>query len=292
MARKYMTLGRYGGKARMGDWVMDKIMEVAKRNDLHTLFDVFGGGGTISLAAAKITDDNGNPWFNKIYYNDVEHTLVTLMHVLKDASKRAELENKLYATPYEREVWEKARDIYKRANDYDTEGMTDIEIAWAHFVTMKMSFNGAGKTFRNPDGARGANAITAYQNKIKELKDFTAPLQKIELFEVDYLDLLTEIDKNHWNKEAVIYLDPPYIQATRAKNAENVYENELDGVKHMNIIMSLLGAFPYWVLSGYEHSIYTDEIAKYDDVKCDKSLQSKVSSKSKTKGEEYLWYRG
>ena len=87
-------------------------------------------------------------------------------------------------------------------------------------------------------------------------------------------------------------MDPPYIQATRAENAKNVDTNEMDMVHHLNVILSLLEVFPYWVLSGYEHSVYTDEIAKYSDIQCKKKLQSKSTSNNGAKGLECLWYRG
>lgn len=292
MAGKYMTICRYGGKARMGSWVMGKIEEVAKRNNLRTIFDVFGGGGTISLAAVKITDDTGNPWFNKIYYNDTEHSLVTLMKVLKDFNKSNDLVKRLGDTPYDAEVWKQAHEMCEKANDGETEGMTDIDIAWAHFVNTMQSFNSAGKQFSKPRVYKTGDSLKHYKNKILELPKFWAPLQQIEIFEVDYIDLLTEINRNHLEKESVLYLDPPYIQATRAKNAKDVYANEMDMVHHLNVILSLLDVFPYWVLSGYEHSVYTDEIAKHNDVQCEKKLQDKPSSTKKTKGLECLWYRG
>ena len=85
MAGRYMTICRYGGKARMGSWVMGKIEEVAKRNNLHTLFDVFGGGGTISLAAVKITDD------------DESEVLADLTDILHPADNLDLLANMLHA---------------------------------------------------------------------------------------------------------------------------------------------------------------------------------------------------
>lgn len=292
MARKYMTLRRYGGKARMASWIMPVIEKIAKENDLHTLVDVFGGGGTIALAATKITDNKGNPWFEKIYYNDNETSLVTLMRVLKDANKTSQLVSYLGKTAYTKSNWTKAHRMSKKINAGNTNGMSDIDIAWAHFVNTMLSRDSAGNEYIKPKVYKTRNILLGYKNKILELPKFTRPLQQIEICEMDYIDLLTKVNREHLEKEAVLYLDPPYIQATRAENAKNVYTNEMDMVHHLNVILSLLEVFPYWVLSGYEHSVYTDEIAKYSDIQCKKKLQSKSTSNNGAKGLECLWYRG
>jgi len=63
-----------------------------------------------------------------------------------------------------------------------------------------------------------------------------------------------ECVKKYANENSLLYLDPPYLSATRI--APKVYEHEFSDEQHEQLVETLLSVPGHKILSGYESPIY------------------------------------
>jgi DNA adenine methylase len=181
--------------------------------------------------------------------NDLSREIVTLARVLQDDALYADLERRLRYTLYHRDEFRRAIDIREH-----WEEATDVDRAWAVFVSYRQGFSGIARTEGHWGRAfisnRGRAATTSkWQSALDLLPDWHARLARVQIDQIDALEFI-----RYWDRaDAVIYCDPPYPMPTRI---DELYEHEMTLDDHEQLVETLLSCEGLVVLSCYDHSVY------------------------------------
>ncbi len=181
--------------------------------------------------------------------NDLDGDVVCLMRALQDRAQFEDLRHRLMYTPYARAEFVRAIEL--RADP----AVTGVERAWAVFVSQNQGFGGlagksAGNWGRSFSSVMGVSDIV--NTWLMRLSMLDAWRWRLMRAQIDNLDALEVI--KYWDAPtAVIYCDPPYMQATRKSGG---YTCETSNSHHAALVQLLLGAQGAVVLSGYDDPVY------------------------------------
>ena len=267
----------YGGKGVVQ--YMEKfklLLEMAKaENGATTALDIFGGAGHISL---NITD-----LFPKVTYNEYDKCLAMFFSVLKDKEKRDELVMTLESIDPSKDSFKYARTLWDNVDKLDDIEMTDVEKSCLPFICAEWSFQG---NMIQPDDRKILDTAKT-QNDIQKflLDEIQNILDVMEIHQGDYWDVMKE---HLHDKDAVIILDPPYVDVTRGVNCVDVYPKEFTKEDHIKLIERCNTATAPILLCGYDCNLY-QEIIKPENG------WTKVfichTNQDKNPKEEYVWCR-
>lgn len=245
------VLTRYGGKGNLMGKYMPYIKMIAEQASCDTFIDLFGGGASATFASMTIRDQFTNRQFKRIIYNELELSVAKTFEVVKDKEKCPDLIRRLIKTPYSREAFDVATAYLNHLNTTGNGGDNDVMIAWAEIVNNRLSYNGAGKNFRDFRKYNCKNKYIDYEESFRRssrrLTKANEALQDVEIRQGDYSVTLDEF-KN--DPKAFFFIDPPYLDVERAKNAENVYRHEFTKDDHMKLLQRL-SECQHWMLCGY-----------------------------------------
>lgn len=131
--------------------------------------------------------------------------------------------------------------------------LTTLDVAYYAFIENAMSFNGSGQSFRDMD--KYDRCSIDYGRKMyltaKKLSDISPLLDRLEVTNLSYVELIEEYDPTGKSDDFVWFLDPPYYSITRSAEATKVYKNEFTDQDHADMIQ-LLSTKKHWLLCGYE----------------------------------------
>lgn len=181
--------------------------------------------------------------------NDLNRDVVNLFRVLQNRDTFEELRHRIMWTPYAVEEFQRAIDMPDEASEIDK--------AWATFVRFNQGFGGKSKTRGDWGRVFVSNAQTAgttntWLMRLSMLDAFHRRLMRVQ---IDCCDAIKAIA--YWDADdAVFYVDPPYVHATRVKQNRNEYAYEMDNADHERLVTQLLQCRGAVVLSGYDHEIY------------------------------------
>ena len=242
------VLRRYGGKGVLYKYYTPHISKLAASEGLDTFVDCFGGGATMSLLASEMVNPYGGQYqFKRIIYNDLEPGLAALMRVLKSEKRTNMLIKLLQHTKYTEEVFNEAH-AYLEAINNTEDGVTpefdDMEAAYYTWLSSEMSFNANNKNFAS---RRDKDNTCILHKRVAKLSRITPLLERVEVRNTDYKDLLYEFQLN---PKALLFLDPPYLASTRSSYATDVYSAEMWDFDHM-VMLWHLRKCANWILCGY-----------------------------------------
>lgn len=295
------VIRRYGGKGKFFNLYVPYITKIAMDAGCDTFVDCFGGGGTMSLLASQMTvPGNSNlRMFSRVIYNDLDPGMAAIHRVVKSEKNAVYLSRMALATPHCKEVFDEAYDIYAKANDGLIE-VDDMELAYYTFVVNAMSFNCDSKNYNR----WGEEHPEIYRKRATDIVNIVPYMERIEVREEQYYSLIHEFGNN---PRVMFFLDPPYLAAERAINADEVYKNEFWNIEHIFMNRILAECCSNWILCGYraksegwESRIYGD-LEKQPDVSViDLGAVHKPSSSKSVAGggsaHEFIWmkynYRG
>lgn len=232
----------FGGKQKLAD-------EIIALFPAHAVYvEVFGGGASVLLSKPPSTLD---------VYNDRDEGLVNFFRCLRDEPGR--LVPLLELTPYSRAEWLEARQTWFAITD-------PVERARRWFVVASQSFGAMTvrdkppfrSGFRAPTG-RGwggerlgrmhLNRAASTANRIDHVWRF---VERMRLVQIEFLDWRACLDR-YDHEDALFYLDPPYVAATRRAGG---YEHELTDDDHAELVERVLSLEGVAIVSGYDHPIY------------------------------------
>ena len=287
------VLKRYGGKGVLYKYYTPYISKLAASEGLDTFVDCFGGGATMSLLASEMVNPYvGQYQFKRIIYNDLEPGLAALVRVLKSEKNTNMLIKLLQHTPYTEEVFNEAHtyiEVLNNTEDSVPPEFDDMEAAYYTWLSSEMSFNANNKNFAS---RRGQDNTSILHKRAAKLCRITPLLERVEIRNTDYKDLLCEFQ---FNRKALLFLDPPYIASTRSKCATDVYSAEMWDFEHM-VMLWHLRKCANWILCGYDdndiYKLVTEcpGVEKFDVVTYHRR-SSNIAKKYTEPRTEVIWQR-
>lgn len=257
----------YGGKQKLAKRIVPLIPK-------HTVYvEPFCGSGAIMFAKPWPTVTNHDHYREVL--NDKDLQIFNFYSVLQNKEKQAELLQRLQFTPYHDKCYQEARRICAA-----TDGVTDIDRAWAFFVNISMSF--ANKL-------NGGWGRTVYKyNQAATWRTHTVPKLQEVLDRIDGVvftcqDALTCIKQ--WDSpQTFFYCDPPYVETDQG-HYRGYTQKDLEAL--IEVLSNCQGSF---ILSGYENAAFPAEWERFEfKVHAHASGKGKVNcDKTKTLHEKDL----
>lgn len=217
-----------GGKGKQLPYLLPFIP------DGKVYVEPFGGGASVLL---------NKPRSQVEVYNDLDHSLVNLFHVVRDDRLFDTFAETLAWTPYSRENFEVSLGFEDEQN---------MVLAAVKFYTVLNQSISGKRLARNADWARAksdnlASRWVLRQEKLGWIHD---RLRHVQIECRDALDILQEWDSD----STVFYCDPPYVLGTRTNR--KYYAVEPGDEYHKELVAVLQSVRGSVVLSGYDHPIY------------------------------------
>jgi DNA adenine methylase len=187
-----------GGKSGLLPLIRQKMELISTKE--ATLYDLFGGGGSVSFEFVSM--------FKKVVLNDTNKELINLYTVVKNKPKELMKKLNSHKNRHNKEYYYKIRKK-DRSSSYDD--MEDVDKAARMLYLNKTCYNGLYRVntkgqFNVPIGSQ--NSIKLYDEDL--LMDIHYKLQKITLKNEDFMDVLGDCEKGD-----VVYVDPPYDRINR-----------------------------------------------------------------------------
>jgi DNA adenine methylase len=231
-----------GGKYRLAPWIISNFPP-------HRLYgELYGGAASVMLQKPRAYNET---------YNDLDGDLVNLFRVLR-SDAAAELLRLLSLTPY-------AREEYLAACEPTDD---PVERARRMVVRSHMAHGTGGARIDRPTGFR-SDGITGSTNVAGEWADLPAALwavverlRGVAIESMPALELLDRFDAEN----ALVYLDPPYLPATRSIKSRkpgeryHTYAHEMTVEQHVELMSACRASRAMIVISGYPHPLYDDHL--------------------------------
>lgn len=227
-----------GGKFRLAPVIVSHFPP-------HRLYaELYGGGGSVLWHKPRS--------YNEVY-NDLDGELVNLFRVLR-SDDAPELLRQLTLTPYAREEYWAA---FEPTED-------PIERARRTVVRSHMGHGTSGARLDRPtgfrsDGTSGTTNVAGEWAELPAALNFIVDrIRGVSIEQKPALELLARYD----DPSVLIYLDPPYLPATRSTKSRkpgeryHTYAFELTEADHEELLAAVQRSRAMIVLSGYPHPLY------------------------------------
>jgi DNA adenine methylase len=224
----------FGSKGRLGPWIASLLPPH------RTYVESFAGSAAVLFAKPPSPTE---------ILNDADGDLVCLFRVLRD--RGPELARALTLTPYAR--------AELRAAALDTPGLDELERARRVFVRLNMSISrtlGRQRGFAAAFNTNGADHAHKFTSLVDHLPVAAQRLRRVIIEDRPALEVIAK----YGAPDAVIYCDPPYLDATRSARAQRRgadYAVEYATQAEHRELAAALHATPAAVLlSGYPSPLY------------------------------------
>ena len=241
-----------GGKFRLAPWIISHFPP-------HRVYvEPFGGAASVLLRKERSAGE---------CYNDVDRTLVNLFSVLRDPASAAELCRRIRLTPFSRVEYDLA---FEATDD-------PIEAARRLIVRSYMGHGSSSAISKRSTGFRaslvnrgGALPAGEWPGMPEALQAITSRMQGVLIECRPALQVIDRYDA----PDALIYLDPPYVQDTRSAKrrggqAFHAYAFELSDDDHAALLDRIVRAESMIILSGYASALYDEKLAGWQRVTID-----------------------
>lgn len=232
MLQKLQTpLKTHGGKSYLAKWILDFFPK--KYQELKYI-ELFAGGASLLFTKEPSTQE---------ILNDLDHPTYCVWKAIRDNKNFGEVLSKFQ---YTKETFQAA--LLATPTD-------ELDIAIREYILRRMSRGGMRKSFAWSDRLRGGipGDVNAWNNSIASLSRVSDRLQNVEILNYNFKDIFL-----NFGEDFLIYLDPPYLKKTRAKNCDQVYSHEMTNVEHIDLLKLCLQSKAKIVLSGYPSELYQE----------------------------------
>ena len=226
------ALRYHGGKWKLAPWIISHFPPHI------TYCEPFGGGASVLLRKPQS--------FIEVY-NDLNELVINFFRVLREEPE--EFMRMIELTPYSRQEFIESQQPCTNR----------LELARRFYI---WSWQGRGRAgVQEPGGWRFMSRNTRGKTPVDDWSNnqhLWQVVQRLRCVQIENDDALTVI-KRYDGPDALFYVDPPYLQATRGERwSDAAYEYEYTDTQHIelsNVLHSVSGAV---VLSGYPSELYDD----------------------------------
>ncbi|MDH6658382.1 UNVERIFIED_ORG: DNA adenine methylase [Rhizobium sophorae] len=231
----------HGSKWRIAEWVISHFPQ-------HKIYvEPFGGSASVLLQKPRATTE---------IYNDLDRDLVNLFRILRE--RPDELALALALTPY-------ARDEY---NSLYGEQVDDLDRARAFVARSFMGMSSKGALQKsgfdartNPDG---------YTGRLRSLASLPEEILVVagRFIHVIIENVPARACLDRYNRpDALIYMDPPYLAATRSSG--KLYRHEMSDRDHRELLECACASKAMVIVSGYPSDLYEQLLGDWTRVEID-----------------------
>jgi DNA adenine methylase len=244
------ALRYHGGKWRLAPWI------IAQFPAHRTYVEPFGGAASVLLRKPRAYAE---------IYNDLDGDLVSLFRVLR-GPRATELTEALRLTPYAREEFEES---YEPSDD-------PVEQARRLVVRSFMGFGSDATNINVRTGFRSnsnRSNTTPAHDWVSMPRALRAVAERFQGVVIENRPAV-EVMRQHDAPDALHYVDPPYMPATRSPKAKrgavryHAYVHEMDIAGHVDLLAALNGLAGAVVVSGYPAPLYDEALAGWRRVEC------------------------
>lgn len=240
-----------GGKTRLANNLLEAIEKNFDKKERVVLVEPYAGGAGASLAllfAKKV---------ERIVINDLDKAIFTFWKIA--VSDTDYLINKIQRTDITIEEWRKQKKIYVST---DSERKLAFATLFLNRTNRSGIMNGGPIGGADQSGKWKVNARFTKKTIIDRLEKIKKFRNKIEVQNLDGIELLKKLEKRKNGTRLFIFLDPPYFQ-----KGQSLYLNHYDNKDHEDL-SEFLGksSFKKWIMT-------------YDDMPYIKDLYSTMSTK-------------
>lgn len=229
-----------GGKYRLAPWIVSHFPP-------HRVYlEPFGGAASVLLQKPRA--------YNEIY-NDLDGELVNLFMVLRGPDAPALL-NRLRLTPYARQEYWAA---FEPTDD-------PVERARRTIVRSHLAHGTGGARMDRPTGFRtdGPSAGTNVAGEWAELPGaLWSVIDRLRGVNIEQRPAI-ELVQRHSSSNVLVYLDPPYLPATRSTKSRkpgeryHTYAFEMSTDDHRELLAACRASDAMIVLSAYPDPLYDE----------------------------------
>jgi DNA adenine methylase len=261
-----------GGKGKLVDQIAARLPQPSRE---LTYVEPYFGGGAVFFARRPSGIE---------VINDANGEIVIFFRVLRDRTD--ELIWYLQNTPYSRQLFYEWRAIP------DPGQLPDLERAARFFYIARSAF-AAESTRKNPAWA----FAKVFDNKARSMagaidEELLRVRDRLRYALIENDDA-TAVIQRFDSPSAVIYCDPPYLQATRR---DGQYADEMSDADHENLLRVLTRCEGYIAISGYPSDVYSDHLESgqgwsYEDFthSCHANRSGKVGEDIDRARTERIW---
>lgn len=194
----YSPLRYPGGKSKLSKFVS----QICISNSVRGCYvEPYAGGASVALHLLI----EGH--VSKIIINDIDRSIYAFWHTVLNHSRK--LCNLIERTPVTVEVWRKCKKIQQKKKTANL-----IELGFSTFFLNRTNISG----ILDAGIIGGLNQLGKYKidcrfNKnelIRRIKLISKQRSRIEIFNIDALDLVSLIEKRQNVDSTIFYFDPPY----------------------------------------------------------------------------------
>lgn len=223
MPRTLSPLRYPGGKTQLYDFVKHTITLNKLSNTIYC--EPFSGGSGVAIALLLAND------VEQVILNDFDISIYSIWHaILNDADKFIK---GIEDMPITIEEWNNQKTIYNQRLSQDPQEY-DFDLALATFFLNRT--NRAGIITGGPIGGHSQKSkydLGCRFNKsdlINKIKNINKQKERIQLYNLDAVDLVNNILLTKDPQNLFTYFDPPYY-----KQGQNLYKNSFDDKKHLQL---------------------------------------------------------
>lgn len=182
--------------------------------------------------------------------NDLDGALVTFWRVLRD--RPAELERACALTPHSRAEYDAAQEL---------DATDDVEVA--RQVWVKLNQGRAGRLRRSGwrryiDPSGSSTGMPGYLDGYVDR--LAAAAERLHHVTLENLPAIELIDQFGASPDVLLYVDPPYLGATRSRSDDNYRHEMRDEDQHRELAEHLRSVTAAVVLSGYPSDLYDRDL--------------------------------
>jgi DNA adenine methylase len=253
-------LAYYGAKVT----IAEKIVRLLPRHEHYV--EPFAGSLAVLLAKRPSRMET---------VNDLDQDLMVFWKVLRDQAD--DLERACALTPHSRAEYEGARDA-------DLTALPDLERA--RLVWVRLTQGRAGtlrptgwRHYQDPAGCSSGmpRYLAGYVSRLAPVADRLAPVS------LECRPALELIEAYGRHRGVLLYVDPPYLGSTRARNYRHEMSSEAD---HRQLADALKACKAAVVLSGYHSPLYDELYADWERFEIDAFTGQANGEQGRT---EVLW---
>lgn len=217
----------HGGKWKLADWIISHLPR-------HRVYvEPFGGAASVLLRKPRSYAE---------VYNDLDGEVVNLFRVARDRGE--ELRRALELTPF-------ARDEFAESYNETTDPLEQARRTVARaFMGFGSNAHNKATGFRANSNRSGTTPAHDWRNYPAAFGDVIERLRGVVIENRDAAAVMLAHDCD----EAVHYVDPPYVAATRDNGGD--YRHEMTDADHEALAETLHKLRGAVVLSGYRSALY------------------------------------
>lgn len=240
--------------------------------DCKRWYELFGGSCAVTLNSKKHAEET---------VNEKNKDMWCLLKVMQEPELFKGFIKELWVLEYNKETFLGAKEMIKQ------EGLDEVKRALCKFILITQSYNNLGQNFSKKDARKyvDTNVYNAY-----------CVHERLQGLDIQNRDALELLEKIRGDRDAFVFLDPPYLHRYRGKGADKAYgDYEMTNEMHESMLRLVKNAECKIMICGYrsqdgEPELYDRELRKdHNNWQCYLLTDIHKPNNGGERAREYVW---